>query len=60
VYFRSPIKESHDKRNEKRQAAYPIDPIFIDRWSPRAMSGEVIEEKELKVLFEAARWAPSL
>lgn len=47
------------KGSEKRQAAYPIDSIFIDRWSPRAMSGELIEEQELRVLFEAARWAPS-
>lgn len=43
----------------KRKAAYPIDPIFINRWSPRAMSGEVITDQELMTLFEAARWAPS-
>src|SRR5438309_271620 len=44
---------------EKRQADYPIDPLFLDRWSPRAMSGEEIPAGELMVLFEAARWAPS-
>src|SRR4029079_10173110 len=33
--------------------------LFLDRWSPRAMSGEEISEAALMVLFEAARWAPS-
>lgn len=47
------------KGREVRRADYPIDPLFVDRWSPRAMSGEAIDEAELFVLFEAARWAPS-
>ena len=42
-----------------RVAAYPIQPLFIDRWSPRAMSGAALSEAELMTLFEAARWAPS-
>jgi nitroreductase len=47
------------KGSEKRQAEYPIDSLFLDRWSPRAMSGEEISEEELMSLFEAAKWAPS-
>jgi nitroreductase len=47
------------KGSDKRQADHPIDTLFLDRWSPRAMSGEEIPEAELLVLFEAARWAPS-
>jgi nitroreductase len=42
-----------------RHADYPINPLFLERWSPRAMSGEEISEAELMTLFEAARWAPS-
>lgn len=42
-----------------RQADHPIDPLFLDRWSPRAFTGEAIPEAELATLFEAARWAPS-
>jgi nitroreductase len=42
-----------------RHADHPIDPLFLDRWSPRAMSGQPIDEHELLTLFEAARWAPS-
>ncbi len=45
--------------SEYRQPDYPIDPVFIRRWSPRAMSGEPVSERELLTLFEAARWAPS-
>ncbi|MGI9065224.1 MAG: nitroreductase family protein [Pyrinomonadaceae bacterium] len=47
------------KGSEKRQADYPIEQLFLDRWSPRAMSGEAISQEELMTLFEAARWAPS-
>ena len=47
------------KGSDQRQADYPIDTLFIDRWSPRAMSGEEMTEAELLTLFEAARWAPS-
>lgn len=42
-----------------RKSAYPIDQLFLNRWSARAMSGEAITDSELMPLFEAARWAPS-
>ncbi len=42
-----------------RTTDYPIEPLFLERWSPRAFSGDPISEAELMTLFEAARWAPS-
>jgi nitroreductase len=42
-----------------RKPQQDIDEIFVNRWSPRAMSGQEIDEKTLLTLFEAARWAPS-
>jgi len=42
-----------------RKAAYPISEIILNRWSPRAMTGEPITQTQLMTLFEAARWAPS-
>lgn len=42
-----------------RKTVHAVDPIFPDRWSPRAMSGEPVEWELLMKLFEAARWAPS-
>ena len=47
------------KGSEKRTAEHPVDELFLNRWSPRAMTGEPIEREELMALFEAARWAPS-
>lgn len=42
-----------------RRCNYPIDRMFLDRWSPRAFNQEEITEAELMTIFEAARWAPS-
>ena len=47
------------KGSERRSADHPIDKLFLDRWSPRAMTGQPIPNDELLILFEAARWAPS-
>jgi nitroreductase len=47
------------KGSDVRTPDRPIDPLFVDRWSPRAMTGESITQEELFRLFEAARWAPS-
>jgi nitroreductase len=42
-----------------RQADYPIEPSFLNRWSPRAFTAETISETELLTILEAGRWAPS-
>src|ERR1700757_3278921 len=42
-----------------RIADHPVEKIFLERWSPRAFTGEEISEAELRTMFEAARWAPS-
>ena len=44
--------------SEVRKADHAMK-LLLDRWSPRAMSGEEISEEGLMRLFEAARWAPS-
>ena len=43
----------------KRKTEHPVNEIFPNRWSPRAMSGKELTDTELMSLFEAARWAPS-
>jgi nitroreductase len=45
--------------SEFRKPSFNCDPLFVNRWSPRAMSGEALTREELFTLFEAARWAPS-
>ena len=42
-----------------RISTYPINQIILNRWSPRAMTGESIDDAMLMSFFEAARWAPS-
>src|SRR4029079_10675808 len=42
-----------------RTADYPIEALFLERWSPRAFTDEPISERDLLTLLEAARWAPS-
>ena len=42
-----------------RTSDYEIDPLFLERWSPRAFTGEAMPESVLMQILEAARWAPS-
>ncbi|GGE43282.1 nitroreductase [Pullulanibacillus camelliae] len=42
-----------------RKADYPIDNLFINRWSPRSFLDKDVPEDTLYSVFEAARWAPS-
>ena len=44
---------------EDRISTYKINPIILNRWSPRSMTGEKLGYEELMTVFEAARWAPS-
>ena len=50
---------SKTKSENTRRADYNINSIFVNRWSPRSMTGEEINDDDLMSLFEAARWAPS-
>jgi nitroreductase len=42
-----------------REPEYDVSALFLNRWSPRAMTGEALPESTYMPLFEAARWAPS-
>ena len=53
------MKTATTEISQHRQPEFVIHPLILSRWSPRAMSGEELSDKELLPLFEAARWAPS-
>jgi len=36
-----------------------LNPLIAKRWSPRTFENKEIEPEKIKILFEAARWAPS-
>ena len=42
-----------------RSSQYPIDDVFLSRWSTRAFDAQPMPTVDLKTLLEAARWAPS-
>ncbi len=44
---------------DHRTADHDIETLFVARWSPRAMSGDKLDQSQLDRLLEAARWAPS-
>ncbi len=52
-------EQVRDEVKEYRHADHAIDPIFLNRWSPRAFSSEPIDDEVLMSVLEAARWAPS-
>ena len=43
----------------RRQTTFKINPLILNRWSPRSMTGEELDDETIMSLFEAARWAPS-
>jgi nitroreductase len=53
------VKEGMMNKTNPRVADYPIEPQFLNRWSPRAFTGEPVPEFDLRTMIEAARWAPS-
>ncbi|WP_020222866.1 nitroreductase family protein [Halarchaeum acidiphilum] len=54
-----PARSLREEVAAHRDPDHDVDPLFVNRWSPRAMSGEPLDEADYRPLFEAARWAPS-
>ncbi|MEK6742234.1 MAG: nitroreductase family protein [Nitrospirota bacterium] len=47
------------KGQDFRKPDHDISPMFVNRWSPRSMSGGEISREELMRMLEASRWAMS-
>ncbi|GGL36727.1 nitroreductase [Halarchaeum grantii] len=54
-----PSRPLREEVAANRTPEHDVDPLFLNRWSPRAMTGASLAESEYLPLFEAARWAPS-
>jgi nitroreductase len=52
-------KDAQVTQANHRSAGYPIDEMFLTRWSPRAFNGQPISEHNLLTMIEAGRWAAS-
>jgi hypothetical protein len=42
-----------------RTPTHKINSLFVNRWSPRSMKKEDVDDNDLLSVFEAARWARS-
>ena len=42
-----------------RDGSKMVDQQFVNRWSPRSMSGQALSKDQMAGLVEAARWSPS-
>jgi nitroreductase len=45
--------------NYLRPNPYGVNPLILERWSPRAFLSQAVPEADLLALLEAAHWAPS-
>lgn len=43
----------------KRRTDTALDPLFLERWSPRAYDGSAMLAEDLRTVLDAGRWAPS-
>jgi nitroreductase len=53
------INKENTKKSKERKSTFKINSLILNRWSPRSMTGEELDEDTIMALFEAARWAPS-
>jgi nitroreductase len=44
---------------DNRSPEGELNPLFLNRWSPRSFTDQKITESDLHQILEAARWAPS-
>lgn len=44
---------------DPRRIERPVEPLFLERWSPRAFDESQISQEDLDTILDAARWAPS-
>lgn len=42
-----------------RAVTRAVNPLFLERWSPRAFDSSAMPQDDLDTIFDAARWAPS-
>lgn len=54
-----PTEQLAEEVEAHRKADHPVNPLFLNRWSPRSYSDRKISEEDLLTVLEAARWTPS-
>ena len=54
-----PAQQAKSHISRHREPGFPVEPIFVKRWSPRAFDASTMPLADLQTILEAARWAPS-
>ncbi|NOU95186.1 nitroreductase [Paenibacillus sp. LMG 31456] len=55
----SVVTEFAPEVQSNRKSEFPVNPLFLNRWSPRAYSERKVSDEDLNTILEAAHWAPS-
>lgn len=55
----NPFEKLTSEVQEHRKAEHSVNPLFLNRWSPRAYSDQKVSDEDLYSILEAAHWAPS-
>lgn len=55
----NPVERLYNEVKEFRKAEHSVNPLFLNRWSPRAFSDRKVSDEDLYSVLEAAHWAPS-
>src|SRR5215475_1980249 len=48
-----------NKMKYAQPSTHGVLPLILERWSPRAFADRDVASEDLKIIFEAGRWAPS-
>jgi nitroreductase len=54
-----PVEDRKHMATSPRVAGPAVEPLLLERWSPRAFDSSTIPADDLETIFDAARWAPS-
>jgi nitroreductase len=55
----NPVEQLTSEVEKHRKAEHSVNPLFLNRWSPRAYSERKVSDDDLYSILEAAHWAPS-
>ncbi len=53
------MTDRNDIDFDRRDALPGVDPVFVERWSPRAFQPGTLDDEVIARLIDAARWSPS-
>ena len=59
ISIENSINKENTAKTSERKPTFKINPLILNRWSPRSIMAEELEDDTIMALFEAARWAPS-